>query len=314
MNKQRYLAELRRLLVFMNDEDREEAVRRCGEAFDAVGPEGEAALIGDMGSPTKMAIGLSRGYEPGRIPDVIPRTAIVRPTAPESTETPPAAEGELMPPEPEITWTELPTFDSSETVEPEDAAEAAPPSEESVREAIPPEVPAAEESPVTAEEPAPAPEPPAEEKPEWQEETPAEDAGEPAGETQEPDEPSEEPRPHTIIERTMPLGLGIPLFILVFGALGIPLGILCLALSLVLLAPGCAILFGAYLIGVGGLWCTAYMADAVLLFGAAFIVLAVGLLVLWLGIWLAVKLWTVYVRGVGWIAGELLGRKVTADA
>ena len=299
MNKQRYLAELRRLLVFMNEEDREEAVRRCGEAFDAVGPEGEAALLADMGSPTKMAIGLSRGYEPGSIPDVIPRTAIVRPQAAESPETPAAAE-ELLPPEPEITWTELPSLEGAEEVEPTVNTTA--------------ETPAAEEAPAPEEEPAPEPEAPAEETPEWREETPDAEAVEPVGEPKETEEPAEEPRPHTIIERTMPLGLGIPLFILVFGALGIPLGLLCLAVSLVLLAPGCAILLGAYLIGVGGLWCTAYMADAVLLFGAAFIVLAVGLLVLWLGIWIAVQLWTVYVRGVGWIAGELLGRKVTTDA
>lgn len=270
MNKQRFLAELRRLLVFMSEEDRDEAVRRCGEAFDAAGPEGESALIADMGSPTKLAIALSRGYEPGTIPDVIPKTAIVRPQAAEAI----PAGGEMLPAEPAVTWTDLPSF------EPHEAG--------------------------TAEAPAPdtAPETPADGKQEWQNETP-----EPA-----PEAPAEPEAPHTVVERTMPLWLGIPLFILVFGALGIPLGILCLAVSLALLVPGAAILFGAYLIGVGGLWCTAYMADAVLLFGAAFIVLAVGMLVLWLGIWLAVKLFTAYGRGVGWIAGELLGRKVTTDA
>lgn len=288
MNRQRFLAELRRLLVFMSEEDRDEAVRRCGEAFDAAGPEGESALIADMGSPTKLAIGLSRGYEPGKIPDVIPKTAIVRPKAAEAV----PAEGEILPAEPEVTWTDLPSFELHEagTAEPEaaPAAEAAPEAE----------------APAHA-EPAPTPETPAEAEPEKKNETPEAIPEAPAAEPEEP---------HTTVERTMPLGLGIPLFILVFGALGIPLGILCLALSLALLAPGAAILFGAYLIGVGGLWCTAYMADAVLLFGAAFIVLAVGLLVLWLGIWLAVKLFTVYGKGVGWIAGELLGRKVTADA
>ena len=267
----------------MNEEDREEAVRRCGEAFDAAGAEGEAALLTDLGSPTKMAIKLSRGYESGRIPDVIPRTAIVRPKAEEEAETLPATAEELLPPEPEITWTELPSFDMTE-----------------------PEAPSPADEPTAAapaEAPAPGPEPPAAGKDVRQEETPA----------AAPEVPDEAPGPRTIIERTMPLGLGIPLFILVFGALGIPLGVLCLALSLALLVPGCAILFGAYLIGVGGLWCTAYMADAALLFGAAFIVLAIGLLVLWLGIWIAVNLWTVYCRGVGWVGGELLGRRVTTD-
>ena len=311
MNKQRYLAELRRLLVFMNEEDRDEAVRRCAEAFDAAGPEGEAVLLADMGSPTKMAIQLSRGYEPGRIPDVIPKTAVVRPKAAEVAEAP-AADGELLPPEPAITWTELPTFDAAEA-RPADEAPGASASREAG--AAPAGEPVPEAEPAAAEAPAPAPDPTPEPAPA---ETPAPASAPPVNAA--PEAPAveegadEAPGPRTVIERTMPLGLGIPLFILVFGALGIPLGVLCLALSLVLLAPGCAILFGAYLVGVGGLWCTSYMADAALMFGAAFIVLAVGLLVLWLGIWLAVQLWTVYGRGVGWIAGELLGRKVTADA
>ena len=316
MNKQRYLAELRRLLVFMNEEDRDEAVRRCAEAFDAAGPEGEALLLADMGSPTKMAIGLSRGYEPGRIPDVIPRAAIVRPKAAEPVEKPSSAE-EFLPPEPEITWTELPAFDVTEAEAP--AADTAP--ETSAAPAEVESAPAGESAPepeaAPAEGPAPEPEasaetaaPAQEPAPEPKKEAPAAAAAPEAPAAAELDEA---PGPRTIIERTMPLGLGIPLFLLVFVALGIPLGLLCLALSLALLVPGCAILFGAYLIGVGGLWCTAYMADAALLFGAAFIVLAIGLLVLWLGIWLAVKLWTVYVKGVGWIAGELLGRRVTTD-
>ena len=290
LNKQRFLAELRRLLVFMSEEDRDEAVRRCSEAFEAAGPEGEAALIADMGSPTKLAIGLSRGYEPGRIPDVIPRTAIVRP-APAEPDVP--AEGELLPAEPEVTWTELPSFDlpMAEAAEPAEAGPA--PTEPSAETEAPKQAPAPAE-------PAPAAEPPAKPAPEKKK------APEPV-----PEEPAEK---REVVERTMPLGLGIPLFILVFVALGIPLGVLCLCLALALLVPGAAILFGAYLTGIGGLWCTAYMADAVLLFGAAFIVLAVGLLVLWLGVWLAVKLFTVYVRGVGWVAGELLGRKVTEDA
>ena len=300
MNKQRYLAELRRLLVFMSDEDRDEAVRRCGEAFDAAGPEGEAVLIAEMGSPTKMAIQLSRGYEAGKIPDVIPKPVVARPAPVEAPAAGTPAVEELLPPEPQVTWTEMPAFDPSAAEAAEaktdgTAGEPAKPETESAPEETPAE-PGAGTPPAPA-EPAPEPEPSPEGPHGWKNETPA---------------PAAEAR--TVVERSMPLGLGIPLFILVFGALGIPLGLLCLALSLVLLCPGCAILFGAYLIGVGGLWCTAYMADAVLLFGAAFIVLAVGLLALWLGIWLAVKLFTAYGKGVGWIAGELLGRKVTTDA
>ncbi|MCD7846407.1 MAG: hypothetical protein LUG57_11290, partial [Oscillospiraceae bacterium] len=81
MNKQRYLAELQRLLVFMTEEDRELTVQRYGELFDAAGPEGEEALVKQIGSPTKAAISLSRGYEPGGLGDVLPPVPAPEPEA-----------------------------------------------------------------------------------------------------------------------------------------------------------------------------------------------------------------------------------------
>lgn len=67
MNKQRFLAELRRLLVFMTESDRNIAIERYTAKFDAAGEAGEAALLEKFGSPTKVAISLSRGYVPGQI-------------------------------------------------------------------------------------------------------------------------------------------------------------------------------------------------------------------------------------------------------
>lgn len=284
MNRQRYLAELRRLLVFMSDEDREEAVRRCAAAFDAAGPEGEAALIEALGSPTRTAIALSRGYEQGSIPDVFPQAVEAAGAAKAAEEASTDAEPEPAP-EPESPWTEIPDFELSDGPGEAESAPAETP-EAAVPEAAPQAEGASEAE--DGEEPEPLPL------------------------TAIPEEPEE--GPVYVIERTMPLGLGIPLFILVFAALGIPLAALCLALALALIAPGCAVLFGAYLVFVGGLWCVGYMADAVLLFGLMFVVLAAGLLVLSLGVWLAVLLIRLYVRAFGWIAGELLGRKVIADA
>ena len=240
-------------------------MRRFEAAFDAAGVEGEMDLIGQLGSPTKTAIALSRGYEPGRLPEEF-RIPAVKPAAAAAKPAVPAAPEELWQSMPEL---ELPGMEGEEETEKP-----------------------AEEPPAPAEKKRPASREPRESEP--------------------PAVPAAEPR--TVIERTMPLGLGIPLFILVFGALGLPLGALCLAVSLLLLVPGCAVLFGAYLVFVGGLWSTGFMADAVLLFGLAMVVLAVGLLLLWLGLWLAVNLFTVYGRGVGWIAGELLGRKVQENA
>lgn len=67
MNKQRFLAELRRLLVFMTESDRNIAMEKYAAKFDAAGERGEAALLEKLGSPTKVAIALSRGYVPGQL-------------------------------------------------------------------------------------------------------------------------------------------------------------------------------------------------------------------------------------------------------
>lgn len=67
MNKQRFLAELRRLLVFMTESDRNIVMEKYTAQFDAAGEDGEAALIEKLGSPTKVAISLSRGYVAGQI-------------------------------------------------------------------------------------------------------------------------------------------------------------------------------------------------------------------------------------------------------
>ncbi len=67
MNKQRFLTELKRLLVFMTDGDRELTIARYSEMFDAAGDGGEEAVLEKLGSPTKLAISLSRGYEPGQV-------------------------------------------------------------------------------------------------------------------------------------------------------------------------------------------------------------------------------------------------------
>ena len=260
MNKQRYLGELQSLLVFMTEEDRELAIRHYGNIFDAVGEDGAEDLIRSLGSPTKSAIALSRGYEPGSIKNL--------PKVPAMVQQPKAALTQTE----DDPWGDLPTFEVPTITE--DKTEA---------------IPAEAETP-EAERPA-----------EFQKDEP-ELSSEP--------EPTE---PQTYYERSISLGLGIPLLILVLVAIGVPLAALVLALSVVCLAPGAAVIFGAYLIAVGGLWCLSYVADAVLLFGAALLVLAIGLVVLWGGLWLASRLMILYTRGVQWLCGELLGKKVTDD-
>lgn len=255
MNKQRYLAELQRLLVFMTDADRAETVRRYSDLFDAAGPEAEAELIDRIGSPTKAAIGLSRGYEPGKL------AAQPLPDAPKKP-APALTQTEDDP------WGDLPTFDLPDYI-----GEMLPETENA--------------APDGADKPFSMPDLP-------------------GYAPRSLDEPEEREK------RGVPLGLGIPLFILVLAGLGLPLAVLCIGVMAALILPGCAIIFGAYLTAVGGLWCVGFMADAILMFGAAFIVLAFGLILLFGGIWLGVKLAALYIRGVRLLAGELLGgRKVT---
>lgn len=260
MNKQRYLAELQRLLVFMTDEDRAETIRRYTELFDEAGPEGESDLIASIGSPTKAAIGLSRGYEPGKLAAALPGMPEQKKERAALTQTQ------------DDPWGDLPTFDLPDYIE---------------------------------------------------EMMPEEPDGASEGETERPFSMPELPRyagrdaapeHETTVVRGISLGLGIPLFVLVIAGLGVPIAVLCLAVMLALLVPGGAVVFGSYLFAVGGLWCISFLADAILLFGAAFIVLAFGIVLLFGGAVLAARLAALYIRAVKWVAGELLGRRVTADA
>ena len=122
------------------------------------------------------------------------------------------------------------------------------------------------------------------------------------------------PEPTVTVERAMPLWAGIPLFILAVVVIALPLAAVVIALLPVLAAPGAAVLVGAWVAFVGGLWCISYIADAVMLFGVAFIILAVGLFVLFAGLWLAVKLITLYCRALRGLKRLMLGRKVVRYA
>lgn len=279
MNKQRYLAELQRLLVFMTEEDRELVVHRYGALFDEVGPEGEQALAERIGSPTKAAISLSRGYEPGHLEDVLG-------AAPEEVD---AADAAPAPAEPEAEkdpWDDLPDFEL-------------------------PDLPGLELGEETGEkkaDPAPAPaepEPPEEEE---RREISPRPIRPPQTRVQTPPPPV---RATVMYERRMPLALGVALFIPVAVIVCIPLAVLCLGAMLLCLCPGLGCLLGAWLSFVGGLWCLGYMADAIMMFGLALLALALGLMAFFGGLWLDVRIVRLYILVVERLAGVFLGRKVT---
>lgn len=65
MNRQQFLTELTQYLTFFSPADRSAIISEFGEKFDAVGAQGEAALIAELGTPMKCAIDLKRRKESG---------------------------------------------------------------------------------------------------------------------------------------------------------------------------------------------------------------------------------------------------------
>ena len=61
INKQKFLAELGRLLTFMSEDDRQEALTLYAKMFDDV--EDEQALIQSLLSPTRQAVVIARAYD-----------------------------------------------------------------------------------------------------------------------------------------------------------------------------------------------------------------------------------------------------------
>lgn len=60
-DRQKYMAELSKLLTFMFKEDRAEILAHYNEMFDNA--EDEEALMREFGSPTKLAVSISRSYD-----------------------------------------------------------------------------------------------------------------------------------------------------------------------------------------------------------------------------------------------------------
>lgn len=189
INKQKFLAELGKLLTFMYDEDRERAVEMYVRMFEEA--RDEMALIQSLGSPTRQAVVVARAYntnygklslyagakaapedrDENGVPDYVQAIEAVREKAL-------AAQGVFAAEE---------IAEEEETLAGEESAEEA---EEIAEE------PAAEEA-ESAEEPVPAEETPAEESAEEPaaEEAAGEESAEEAASAEESAEEAEEPAP-----------------------------------------------------------------------------------------------------------------------
>ncbi len=283
LNKQRFLTELKRLLVFMTDSDRELTIAQYAERFEAVGEEGEAALLESLGSPTKVAISLSRGYEPGSIASEQKQKKALR----AATEAARAVKSRR-----EAEEDELP--EHLREFEEDTLAPSAALGEE-----------LADDDPVAmilrsldqdfADEEA--------------------DGEEENGEPEE--DFYEEPAAPTIVykrlHRPMPVGLGASVLTLVLLVAGLPLAALTLALIAVALLPGAAGILAAGLSAIAALWCVEQLANALLLFGLAFLLLGLALVLLWLGLRLDIRLVKLYARLVYALCDAFLGKKEAVE-
>lgn len=350
INKQKFLAELGKLLTFMYEEDRQTALKMYSDMFDAAGDE--HALLQYLVSPTRQAVAVARAYnakerklqvhsqsknddgledDPDETPDFVlaigkiaVNAALISYEAPDEAEEDPETNGEHEIPEGQFSL----FADDPESV-PDIVFE---PAEKAPEEA--------------AEEPVPAPEAPAEAQPNLQQAgqaaEPETSKGEQVSEEAEAAEPAEvpaeaaseaEPQKDAVDEfienfsfvETQPENTqadaqpaaeekadcvpveeedGEPLFVLgeqetvrrprvalliLFIIFAIPITLIGVALLLVPTLVSLAVALVFIVFGSGTLIAAfagfAVFADILVMLGAALILLALGLLFIWIFIW-----------------------------
>lgn len=322
IDRQKYVAELGKLLSGMAPQDREAVLRGVNARFDEEGDD--AAVIASLGSPTFAAVSVLRGYTPPEegasdsVPMPEPRRAKPEPkpaepepiepgepetpeeAEPEEAETESAEADEPSPIEP------APEAESAEPAAPEEPAaepEAAAPAEpETIPEPEPepeqPEIPAEPAEPEAAEEPeeAEAPEDESEpaEEPEEAETEPVEieefaEAVEPEEAEENPDlppfwgGPPELPKPPKA-----KVGLLI-LYIILGVVVGLPLTVLFACVALGIFGCGGALIATAALLVSFCFLGMGVVADILLLAGAALVLAALGLLLLFFAVWFFIR-------------------------
>jgi len=327
IDRQKYVAELGKLLSGMAPQDREAVLRGVNARFDEEGDD--AAVIASLGSPTFAAVSVLRGYTPPEegasdsVPMPEPRRARPepKPVEPEPIEPEPEepeAPEEAEPEEPEAESAEadepapvepVPDEEPTEPAEPAPEPEAPPAEPETEPEPEPeqPEIPAEPAEPETAEEPAEAEAPEdavgTAEEPEEPDEpeesgTEAEGPGEPAGtgEAEEPEEAEENPDlppfwggpPELPKPPKTKVGLLI-LYIILGVAVGLPLTVLFACVALGIFGCGGALIAAAALLVSFCFLGMGVVADILLLAGAALVLAALGLLLLFFAVWFFIR-------------------------
>lgn len=360
------MSELSKLLTFMFKEDRSEILKQYNDMLDNA--EDEQALLESFGSPTRLAVAISRNYqrderklsvhadskdgdntEVSKVRPVIPTPAkkasqpILKPREPdensyvdiieeirrekaaeEGIEYKPIFFKDEKKPEPEPGGEEAPV-EKPETApeapveqaqvmpkEETDKEEASAQETEGVEETADEAAEAPGESEETAEEETPAEETPAEEAP--VEDAPAEEAEETdiVVEIEElPADAAEEEREVRTVKKTRIFPL--ILYVIVSVPIGLVLLLLMLGIELSI--------FGVGLLGLKvGFELLAFtfsgmqvFADVLICLGATLGVLALGVLVTWLGMWLIIVSVPGLIRGIIKLGKKLCVKEVEID-
>ena len=301
MNRQQFLAELSQYLTFITPEQRDEVLAYYYARMQQAGPEGEAALLKEIGTPMTVAITLKRRLEASE--PLIP-TGDAEPAAPNM-----------------VKYMDEPSGDT--------AAESAPQSEPAspVWQA---ETPAQETAPAGDAADAPAENAEAAEapvddagSPEPEEAVPL-DTAEAASSEEAADEAEDEAEPLDLT-KTAPKAKGRPTKAeakrakaaakaapaqteyvkpkMTFGRFLLAICIAIASIAIVIFAcfitavGGVGIVSGAQIIISGLTAADVYLSDILIVVGGGAIVLTAGILVAWIGIWLAIQLITDMVRG-----------------
>lgn len=370
INRQQFMSELSKLLTFMFKEDRSEIIQQYNEMLDNA--EDEQAMLESFGSPTRLAVAISRSYqrderklsvhadskdggsgEAVKVKPVIPTQGkkssapIVKPNEPaadayvdiieeirrekaaeegieykpiffkEEPKPEPVAEPEVEEPAEE---TEQPADDVDEApaaeavaADEENADEAQTEEAEAQPESEPADAEAAETAEQTAGEAEDAPQVQADKGGEAEAEAAAE-AAEPVDETAHVLATVFNETPEAAPEKTKKTNVfALILYIIVSIPVGLVLLLVMLGLELGVL--GCGLLglrvgFSLLSFTFSGM---SVFADVLLCFGVNLAVLALGVLVTWLAVWLIIVSVPWLIRGIKNLGRKLCVKEVEID-
>ena len=338
INKQKFLVELGRLLTFMSEEDRQEALMLYEKMFDDA--DDEQALLQALVSPTRQAVIIARAYDanarklqayasaqrkaaaheaPEATPDFVLailhvyEEAVPLPAEPEEEPAPAPAEEAAPAPveeaeeEPAVNPDQLSLFELDEASEEDE--EAAPAEEEAAPDLLDEVDSFIADFNILDDELSPEEETRGVPLDEEEEAAPVEEAEEEPVPEEPAPAPAEEQSPST--ERKLR-----PLLLILFILFAVPLT---LAAVLLLLVPTLLSLVLAAGSIVGG--CAAVVAafsgfpvfaDILIVLGCAIILLALGLLFLWLFIWFVGAVIGGLIRWVIQLGGNCCYKEVAA--